>query len=85
MIGAASSSHAQEFRRRRSGAFAAELLIPAEVLVQETSLRSSSGPDLDDFRKLLGRFGVGKTTAAYQLWNHNLLPSRDYLEDLLEM
>lgn len=84
-IGAASSSYAQEFRRRRSGAFAAELLIPAVVLASEPSLRSNSGPDLDDFRNVLSRFGVGKTTAAYQLWNHNLLPSRDSLDDLLEL
>ena len=84
-IGAASSSHAQEFRRRRSGAFAAELLAPAAMLAQQPSLRSSSGPDLNVFGEILSGYGVGKTTAAYQLWNHDLLSSRDSLEELLEM
>ncbi len=84
-IGAASSSHAQEFRRRRSGAFAAELLAPAAMLAQEKSLHSNSGPDLNAFRGILSRYGVGKRTAAYQLWNHDLLPSKDSLEELLEM
>jgi hypothetical protein len=84
-IGAASSPHAQEFRRRRSGAFAAELLLPAAMLAQETSLWSNSVPDLNAFRGILSRYGVGKTTAAYQLWNHDLLPSRDLLEELLEI
>jgi hypothetical protein len=79
-LGAASTRWAQDTRRRRSGAFAAELLLPA------TALEDASGGRLDavteeTFTALLGNYRVGARTAAYQLYNHKFLsrPIRDEL------
>jgi hypothetical protein len=84
VIGAASGPFAQDTRRRRSGAFAAELLLP------EVALEKASGGALDGaaspeaFRKLLERYGVGATTAAYQLWNRGWLSSVELRDDLID-
>lgn len=83
-VGAAASAFSLSSRRRRSGAFAAELLLP------ESALREASGGKLDQaahptvFRQLLDRYGVGARTAAWQLWNRNLLSSADIRDDLIE-
>lgn len=82
-IGAASGPHAMASRRRRTGAFAAELLLPT------SALEDASGGSLDGitegprFTDLLERFGVGAQTAAFQLWNHGLLSSTEVRDDLL--
>ncbi|HEX4416741.1 MAG TPA: hypothetical protein VH165_02530 [Kofleriaceae bacterium] len=83
-LGAASTKWTPSVRRRRSGAFAAELLLPKRVL------DISSGGHLDGvgqgqaFTDLIERYGVGATTAAWQLYNHKLvsLPVRDELIEL---
>lgn len=83
-VGAASSDYAQEWRRRRSGAFAAELLLPSDALEQ------ASGGVLDGicadrrFENLLERYGVGARTAAHQLYNQRWLSSESVREELLE-
>jgi hypothetical protein len=83
-LGAASGPFSQETRRRRSGAFAAELLLP------ESALRDASGNSLDGateqeaFEALLSRYGVGARTAANQLWNRCWLSSEALRDDLIE-
>jgi hypothetical protein len=82
-LGAASGPFAQDTRRRRSGAFAAELLLP------EAALAAASGGKLDGaaedrpFQDLLERYGVGARTAAHQLWNRGWLSSPDLRDDLV--
>lgn len=83
-LGAASSPFAQDARRRRSGTFAAELLLP------ETALRRASGGALDRsadpeiFEQLMAGYGVGARTAAHQLYNHGLLSSVEVRDELIE-
>lgn len=83
-IGAASGPYAQETRRRRSGAFAAEFLLP------ESALAAASGGELDGaaqdptFEDLLERYGIGARAAAYQLWNRGWLSSADLRDDLID-
>jgi hypothetical protein len=80
-FGAASTKWAQDTRRRRSGAFAAELLLP------ESALKKATGDHLDalaanhKFKAILSDYGVGAQTAAYQAYNHKFLskPVRDEL------
>jgi hypothetical protein len=82
-IGAASGPRALASRRRRAGAFAAEMLLPT------SALREASGGVLDGvtegahFRELLERFGVGATTAAYHFWNQGFLSTPEVRDDLI--
>lgn len=82
-VGAASGRLALPSRRRRTGAFAAEFLLPT------TALEAASDGVLDGitvgerFPHLLQRFGVGANTAAYQLWNQGLLSSTEVRDDLI--
>jgi hypothetical protein len=83
-IGAASGPFAQDTRQRRSGAFAAEFLLP------ESALAAASGGTLDGaandtaFQHLLDQFGIGARAAAYQLWNRGWLSSSDLRDDLID-
>lgn len=80
VMGAASSRVAHSPRRRRSGAFAAELLMPIDGVLKVAADRDAGDPDV--FHELMEYFGVGARTAAYHLWNSQLLRSpydRDYL------
>ncbi|HXM56130.1 MAG TPA: ImmA/IrrE family metallo-endopeptidase [Candidatus Dormibacteraeota bacterium] len=83
-IGAASGPFAQDTRRRRSGAFAAELLLP------ESALSKASGGQLDGaaedhaFEDVLDSYGVGARTAAHQLWNRGWLSSEELRDDLID-
>ena len=82
-LGAASSRVACGPRRRRSGAFAAELLLPSASLAA-LAQRGQSPGDPGEFKHLMHAFGVGATTAAYHLWNQGYLGSeeeRDWLVD----
>lgn len=82
-IGAASGPHALASRRRRAGAFAAELLLPT------SAMREASGGVLDGitveqrFARLLHRFGVGANAAAFHLWNQGFLSSTEVRDDLV--
>lgn len=82
-IGAASGPQAIASRRRRAGAFAAEVLLPT------SALEETSGGVLDGivegqrFAQLLDRFGVGANTAAFHLWNRRLLSSAEVRDDLV--
>lgn len=83
-IGAASGSFSQDTRRRRSGAFAAELLMP------DVALRTASDGLLDGaarpsvFQELMGRYGVGARTAAFQLWNRGWLSAPEVRDELID-
>lgn len=84
VIGAASSSLAQVRRRRRSGAFAAEFLLP------ESALGRAGGAGLDRaaepavFQRLLDEYGVGASTAAHQLLNRGWLSSEEVRDELIQ-
>lgn len=83
-LGAASSTYAQEARRRRSGAFAAELLLPEAGLAAVSANHLDGASDASRFTTLLERYGVGARTAAHQLFNHGWLSSESAREDLIE-
>ena len=80
-LGAASTRWAQGRRYRRSGAFAAEFLLPRAALQAVSGGHLDSDQTRDSFLALLERFNVGARTAAFQLYNHRLLsrPMRDEL------
>ena len=82
-LGAASTAFAQPSTRRRSGAFAAEFLLPSEALLEDAgSLDSWARPE--KFERTLQQYGVGARTAAFQLWNHGLLSSSGVRDDLID-
>jgi len=83
-LGAASSPYSSDLRRRRSGAFAAELLLPKSALLQLTHGEVDRAADPQLFRHLLGRFGVGASTAAHHIWNVGLLSSPDVRDELID-
>jgi hypothetical protein len=83
-IGAASTRYSQAQRRRRSGAFAAELLIPSTALEVAGSGHLDDAADPETFQDLLQRFGVGARTAANRLYDHRLLSSESVRDDLIE-
>lgn len=83
-LGAASSPYSSELRRRRSGAFAAELLLPEEALVKLTGGVVDRAADAEVFEHVMSRFGVGARTAAQQLWNVGLLSSTDVRDELID-
>lgn len=83
-IGAGSSGRAVGPRRRRSGAFAAELLLPTSEIIKRSSgvLDAIAEPGL--FTELMETYGVGARTAAWQCYNAGLLSSRDVTEKLID-
>lgn len=83
-IGAASSAFAEGLRRRRSGAFAAEFLLPRAAIEKATEGALNAGAEPQVFEKLLQEFGVGARTAAYHLWNHKLLTNEGVRDQLIE-
>lgn len=84
VLGAASSRFAGGDRRRRSGAFAAELLLPLAALGRVSGGRLDGAAEATVFKDLMDRYSVGARTAAYQLWNHGLLSSTVVRDDLID-
>ena len=82
-LGAASTTFAQPWARRRSGAFAAELLLPGAQLLDRFGALDSAA-DRDVFPSLLNQYGVGARTAAFQLWNHRLISSPQVRDELID-
>jgi hypothetical protein len=82
-VGAGSSTRSVGPRRRRSGAFAAELLLPHDAI------RLRSGGVLDEAAKpeifvpLMSDYQVGAQTAAWQCFNAGLLSSREVVQELI--
>ena len=83
-LGAASSSFARTLRRRRSGAFAAEFLLPEAALASASGGVVDGCADVETFQGLLERYGVGARTAAQQLWNQGWLSSKEIRDDLID-
>lgn len=83
-IGAAGSWYTTDRRRRRAGAFAAELLLPGSAIAHETNeeLDAAAAPEV--FESLMNKYGVGAQTAAHQLFNKGLLSSAAVRDDLIE-
>jgi hypothetical protein len=83
-VGAGGSWYTTENRRRRSGAFAAELLLPATALEQETAGGLDVAAEPTVFEGLMRKFGVGARTAAHQLFNNRLLSTSAVRDELIE-
>lgn len=83
-LGAAAGPFAQDSRRRRSGAFAAEFLLPEVALERSSDGRLDGAAGDIAFSRLLEEFGVGATTAAHQLWNRGWLSSIEVRDDLID-
>lgn len=83
-VGCASSSFAKSWRRRRSGAFAAEFLLPRRALAEITGGLLDQAADAAVFREIMKTYGVGAKTTAQHLWNHGLLSSSELRDDLIE-
>ena len=84
VLGAAASGFAESRRHRRSGAFAAEFLLPLDALRKATGGVLDAAAEPQVFERLLEEFGVGARTAAFHLWNHRLLTSEDVRNQLIE-
>ena len=82
-LGAASSTFAQPWARRRSGAFAAELLLPSAALLEDAGHLDSAAQGVT-FERIMNRYRVGARTAAFQLWNQGLLSSSQVRDDLID-
>jgi hypothetical protein len=82
-IGAASGPQAVASRRRRAGAFAAEILLPTSALEAASEGMLDGILEGNRFAQLLDRFGVGASAAAFQLWNQHLLSSTEIRDDLI--
>jgi len=82
-IGAGSSTRAIGPRRRRSGAFAAELLLPHSAIWERSGgvLDAVVKPEI--FQGLMNDYAVGATTAAWQCYNAGLLSSPAVVEELI--
>lgn len=83
-LGAASGPFTQATRRRRSGAFSAEFLLPQGAMAKESQHRLDGAADGAAFGRVLETYGVGATTAAHQLFNHGWLSSSDVRDELIE-
>lgn len=81
-LGAASSRAAVGYRRRRSGAFAAQFLCPDSGIRKIASGRSPGSSEV--FREVLETYRVGARTAAYQMWNHGMLAFEQERDELVE-
>lgn len=82
-IGAASGPQGIASRRRRAGAFAAEMLLPSSALEEASDGVLDGVLEGQRFPDLLDRFGVGATTAAFHLWNQRYLSSAEVRDDLI--
>jgi hypothetical protein len=82
-IGAGSSNRSVGPRRRRSGTFAAEMLLPQEAIRKRCGniLDEAAKPEI--FEALMSDYGVGAQTAAWQCFNAGLLSSREVVHELI--
>jgi hypothetical protein len=83
-LGAGFGAYARGARRRRSGAFAADLLLPAAALAARSVGRLDGLADERGFAALLADYGVGARTAAYQLWGRGWLSSAALRDELID-
>ena len=83
-IGAASGTFAQETRRRRSGSFAAEFLLPLAALEAASGGHVDVAAESNVFETLMNDYKVGAQTAAWQLWNRGMLSSQSLCSRLIQ-
>jgi hypothetical protein len=83
-LGAASGPFGQETRHRRSGAFAAELLLPEAAIARASGGRLDGAAEAWVFEELMERYGIGARATAYQLWNRGWLSSPDVRDELID-
>jgi hypothetical protein len=83
-IGAASGPFAEATRRRRSGAFAAELLLPEAAIKEASGGRLDGAAEDNVFEGLLRDYGIGARTAAFQLLNRGWLSSPMVRDELID-
>lgn len=83
-VGAASGPFASGTRHRRSGAFAAELLLPESALARASDGRLDGIATADAFGVLMAEYGAGARTAAFQLWNRGWLSSPAVRDELID-
>jgi hypothetical protein len=83
-LGAASSPFAQQRRRMRSGAFAAELLLPAAALERASGGHLDGARSVEVFSRVMKDYAVGARTAAHQLFNHGWLSSPAVRDELID-
>ncbi len=83
-IGAAGGPYSQATRRRRSGAFAAELLFPTAAMADVSDHRLDGAVDGNRFGPALSSYGIGARAAAHQLWNGGWLSSRVVRDELID-
>jgi hypothetical protein len=82
-VGAGSSNRAIGPRRRRSGAFAAEMLLPQEAIRKHSGGILDAVAEPEIFESLMADYGVGAQTTAWQCWNAGLLSSREVVDELI--
>ncbi len=83
-MGAASGPYAQASRRMRSGAFAAELLLPEGAIERASAGELDGAAEPRIFESLIEQYGVGARTCAYQLWNRGWLSSPIVRDELID-
>jgi hypothetical protein len=83
-LGAASSPYAQQRRRMRSGAFAAELLLPTGAVESASEGCLDGARQAEVFARVMAEFGVGARTAAHQFFNHGWLSSAAVRDELID-
>lgn len=84
-LGAGSGPFARGHRRRRSGAFAAELLLPEVAIARASSGRLDQlAAEPGIFKALLDEYGIGARAAGYQLWNRGWLSSPVLRDELID-
>jgi Zn-dependent peptidase ImmA (M78 family) len=83
-LGAGSGPYARGNRRRRSGAFAAELLLPDAAMATMSDRRLDGLAEEARFAELLQEYGLGARAAAYQLWNRGWLSSSVVRDGLID-
>jgi hypothetical protein len=83
-MGAASGPFAASTRRRRSGAFAAELLLPESATARASGQAVDGAAASSVFEDILATYGIGARTAAYQLWNRGWLSSPEVRDELID-
>jgi hypothetical protein len=83
-LGAASGPFGQETRHRRSGAFAAELLLPEAAIARASGGRLDGAAEPPVFERLMEQYGIGARATAYQLWNRGWLSSPDVRDELID-
>lgn len=83
-VGAASTPYCLGERRRRSGAFAAELLLPRDAIHRFAGGVLDGAARPGTFERIMQQFGTGAQATAYHLLNRRLLSSSAVRDELID-